>query len=344
MSQASSAPEGRSYTAYGLGIRSAIPLTEFLPSGAGSGEVVVRLGPEPHWVAGVRDRRDYLAIASDEARFWFKGVGGFTVTSGSEIAIHPENGVDLSLLRLYVEGMMMAMTLHQRGFCVLHASVVDMGGYAVAFVGHVGAGKSSLAGALYARGYRVLSDDNAAVDLSAGHPTTVPAYPCLKLFPAIASVLGFENGSLGVLHPSLPKLGGSIQSRFDPAPLPLKRLYVLGRDHSPEISSLSSLKTFVELIKNSAPTRWGHPGDSRQFEQCGVLATVLEAYTLRSFADPASLPALAAAVVEHCAGESAHATAGSGRVGAPRASRPSSRKGGNVKWIKTKNRFGQPQD
>lgn len=298
----------QAYTAYGLTILSAIPLSEFPPSTRECGDALVRIGEGAGWIDEVRQKQEHLAITEVEARFWFKGIAAFSVKNGHEITVYPEPGTDLSLLRLYVQGMMMAMALYQRGYCVLHASVVDLGGYAIAFLGHVGAGKSSLAGAFYARGYRVLADDNAAVDFASGVPMVAPAYPCLKLFPAIASALGFAKGNLGILHVSQEKLRGSTHSLFDSTPAALKRLYVLGRDQSPEIARLSPLNLIPELIRNSAPTRWGHAGDSRQLRQCGLLATKTEAFALRTFTEAGSVLKLADRVIEHCSQPPAHPT------------------------------------
>src|SRR5581483_1418909 len=153
--------------------------------------------------------------------------------------------------RLYVQGMLLAMILHQRGMCVLHASVVELDGQAIAIMGHVGAGKSSVAGALYAAGHRVLSDDNAAIQISDGLPSVIPAYPFVKLFPAVASMLGFHNGSLRQLHASQSKMAGSVRNGFTTTPSRLSRIYILGRDHEPVVRRLSTLAATVELIRNA---------------------------------------------------------------------------------------------
>ena len=220
----------KNYKAYGLKIRSEISLDEFVSCGAGESdaEVSIEFGPDPGWISGVRGDQNRYRIRRDEARFWFKQVGGFVVKDGCRVIVVPEEDCDESGLRLYVEGMMMATILHQRGLSVLHASVVDIHGSAVAFLGSVGAGKSSIAAALYSRGHRVVTDDNAAIQLATGIPMVVPAYPSVKLFPEIASSLGFRNGTLSVLHASLPKMAGMVATGFVQTPLPLRRVYFLG--------------------------------------------------------------------------------------------------------------------
>lgn len=289
----------KTYEAYGLAIRSRIPLTEFALNGAGPAQVIVTFGEDPGWIAEVRGDYNYIRIRPGEARFWFKDVGGFIVKDGSQIIVVPEPDGDRACLRLYIEGMMMAIVLHQRGMCVLHASVVDVGGSAVAFVGAVGAGKSSLAAALYSRGHRVVTDDNAAIEFSSGVPVVLPGYPSVKLFPEIAASLGFQNGSLHTLHAAAQKVAGIVTTRFARAPLPLKAIYVLSRDCDAAMTRLPSLATTVELIRNSVPTRWGHRGDARQLLQVGCIAKQVPAFVLRTFSDLALLSALAESVERH---------------------------------------------
>jgi len=47
--------------------------------------------------------------------------------------VEPEPGAEEAILRLYLLGPVLGILLHQRGFLVLHASVVSMAGAAVVF-------------------------------------------------------------------------------------------------------------------------------------------------------------------------------------------------------------------
>lgn len=290
----------RTYSAYGLTVRSQIPLDEFPEASAVAGDVVVHYDDDNSWIASYQGRAETIEICGSEARFWFPDVGGFAVRDGRHIAATCRPDAPPALLRLYVQGMLLAMILHQRGMCVLHASVVEVDGKAIAMMGHVGAGKSSVAGALYAAGHRVLSDDNAAIQVSDGPPSVTPAYPFVKLFPAIASMLGFHNGALRQLHTSQSKMAGSVRNGFSAAPSPLSRIYILGRDHEPTVKRLTTLEATVELIRNAVPTRWGHPGNAGQLQLCGAVARQVPVFTLRTFADLAGLPQVAHALEQHC--------------------------------------------
>lgn len=288
----------KTYTAYGLAVSSEIPLSEF-PLCSSAGEVTVSYGGDALWSKPFRDRNDFLVIDGNEARFWFKQAGSFVVRDGASIEIAPNHGASEDLLRLYVQGMMMAMVLYQRGFCVLHASVVEIDGAAVAFLGHVGAGKSTIAAAMHARGHAVISDDNAAVLLEEQNAHVWPAYPYLKLFPDIAEAVGYSRSDLRTLYASLAKVGGPVRSRFRTAPAPLRCLYVLGRSHPAEISLLSGQSAIIELIRNSAPTRWGCRGDAAHLRQCAGLANLLPMFRVRTFDTLGAIAPLAAQLETH---------------------------------------------
>src|SRR5438874_451706 len=131
------------YSVYGLRLSSQIELAELLPAPDG-GDVTINLVPPRAWLADFKNDSHRLEIQRNVARFWFNDVGAFEVRNGCEIEIIPEPGIDAPILRLYVQGMILAMLLQQRGLCVLHASVIRIHDAAVAFCGPVGAGKSTV--------------------------------------------------------------------------------------------------------------------------------------------------------------------------------------------------------
>ena len=297
------------YSAYGLTIRSEIPLPEFTPLSpsdhAVGHDADVIYGNGEQWINPVRGERSFWSVLPHEARFWFQGVGGFRVHGGSEIVVSPEPEIEQSLLRMYVEGMMMACLLQQRGYYVLHASVVRIHDYGIAFLGHVGAGKSSMAAALHARGHAVVTDDNAAIDLAAPEPLVTPAFPSIKVFPEIAASLGYENNSLRLMHASQIKRARSVTHDFPEHPVPLRRIYVLNREEAPRAANengmvrLSSSESTLELIRNSVPTRWRQPGNAAHLMQCGRLSRLLPAWRVRTFEALTDIPELARRIEQH---------------------------------------------
>jgi hypothetical protein len=296
------------YRAYGLAIRSRIPLPEFCSVKTGPpfmADVSVIIGNGDDWIQDVRERESFWSVLPHEARFWFHGVGGFLVRDGAVIVVTPEPDVDDALLRLYIEGMMMACVLQQRGYYVLHASVIQIEDHAIAFLGHVGAGKSTLAAALHARGHAVVSDDNAAIDLATDDLLVTPAFPSVKVYPAIAASLGYEEHSLRVMHTSQVKRAGSVSRAFPKEPVPLRQIYVLDRNGedtaSGEFRRLTPAEATLELILNSVPTRWRQPGDALHLKRCGELSRRIPISRVRSFQTLEEIPELARRIEQHSA-------------------------------------------
>ena len=77
----------------------------------------------------------------------------------------------------YLLGPVFGFILRLRGFTALHASAAVINGYAVAFVGRGGAGKSTIVAALARAGHRILSDDIAVLEEASGTFRIKPSYP-----------------------------------------------------------------------------------------------------------------------------------------------------------------------
>ena len=77
---------------------------------------------------------------------------------------------DPDMLGILVAGNMLATVLTLRGETVLHASAVEVGGRAVAFVAHSGMGKSTLATLACDQGARFVTDDLLRLSMVEGEP------------------------------------------------------------------------------------------------------------------------------------------------------------------------------
>jgi hypothetical protein len=285
------------YSAYNLRIQSQIALPELPPAPPGS-DLTITLAPPQD----LNDARsiEFGDAAGSEAVFSYPGVARFTVRAGRELTITPDLQADESIFGLYVQGMMLAAALHQRGYFVLHASVVCMAGRAVAFMGPTGAGKSTFASALRFRGHRILADDNAAIDLAALPPGVLPAFPNLKIYPDVAASLGYRLSSLRPMHASQVKQAQTVACGFWPTPLPLSCVYLLDREAAPSIPApLAPVQTITELVRHSAPTRWGVPGNGRHLQMCAQLAKTVPIFAVRTFTRLEEIPQIANVIEEH---------------------------------------------
>jgi hypothetical protein len=298
--------------AYDLVIRSEIALPE-LPEAGGACDFEIRLAPP----AAVDSRSIEWREEPAEAVFDYPQLARFTVRAGRELVITPDPRGDPTIFHLYVQGMMLAAAVYQRGRFVLHASVVEVGDQAIAFTGVVGAGKSTFATAFLALGHRILADDNAAIDLEGESARVLPAFPNLKIYPEVARSLGVDAGALRPMHASQVKQAHAVGGGFSAAPLPLAGIYVLDRAAEGGPRRLPAIASVTELIRHSVPTRWGVAGSASHLRMCARLARLVPLYRVGTFRDLSQIRDIAGEVERHAAGQTnplVHHPAGAGRV------------------------------
>src|SRR3954470_18559583 len=95
-------------------------------------------------------------------------------------------------------GMNLQMALGQKRYLLLHAATVEKDGRAIVMTGESGAGKSTLAALLGERGWRLMGDEFALLDMASGR---------LLPFPRAISL---KNGAIGVMESEVDA------SRFGP--------------------------------------------------------------------------------------------------------------------------------
>ncbi len=292
----SSTPETKYYyTVYGLQIESEIEFPD-LPGGNGSQDIIYRLASSHGDV--LVNMSAWEVVNRKLAVLRVVGVGTFRMIEGRSVEVIVEPQVDMGLVRAYLLGTLMSCLLYQRGWLVLHASAVQVGTSAVAFLGRSGWGKSSAAAALAARGHRLLTDDTAPVGL--GRAATILAgVPQLKIDPSVATVLGFEERSLIPLCEGEPKRVLRLSGDTICQPVPIQCLYFLGGGVG--IREMGAADRVIQLIRNSYPTQLGEPGDAEHLAKCGRLAKEVAMFRLGRGADLSTLPDLARTVEEHMA-------------------------------------------
>jgi HprK-related kinase A len=89
-------------------------------------------------------------------------------------------------------GMNLQMALGQKNWLLLHAATVEKDGRALIMTGESGAGKSTLAALLGERGWRLMGDEFALLDMASGD---------LMPFPRAVSL---KNGAIGVMEAEVP--------------------------------------------------------------------------------------------------------------------------------------------
>jgi len=77
-------------------------------------------------------------------------------------------------------GLNWCFAAHSNDYVILHAAVVEKNGHAIIFPGEPGAGKSTLCAALVLRGWRLLSDEMAMIDIDSQQLIPIPRPISLK--------------------------------------------------------------------------------------------------------------------------------------------------------------------
>ncbi len=281
------APKHYSYSSFGLYIRSELQLPELQPAESpGLFDVTIRRGQVPFPAGRLPGRGRDIRVTADGVFLYWSEIGFFWVKNGQEIIFHPHPGVIEDIIRLPLLGVVLGTLLHQRGFFTLHASAVSVKDAAIAFVGLKGAGKSTMAAALHARGHNIITDDVLALDLinsTKGEIRAIPGFPHIKLWPDASETLGNDSSTLPTIHPRVDKRGLRPEHGFQNTPVPLKRIYTLSRGENLESKQLSLKEAFLEILTHSYAARFlGDDGAGPDhFKQCTKLVQHIPVHRLR---------------------------------------------------------------
>jgi hypothetical protein len=260
-----------SYLAYGIGIRSDVLLPDLIEQEA-SGDIVMRLGkPEPLEPISPGTRL-CMQFNSDDAYFFYDKIGRCRVSRGCEIVGEPAPGSDLKMLGGLAQTLGISILLHQRGYVTLHASCVNLGSGAVAFLGDSTTGKSFTAAAFHLRGHSVVADDVTVVDVDGSVPSVYPGFPGLQLLPDAARHFGCSGGGPEGFDPLEDKVTWRFPGEFPQHPVPLQRLYLLEDGPSVRIEEVNRHRAVFELIRYSYWIRLMHDArPASYFLQCARL-------------------------------------------------------------------------
>ncbi|HYW17688.1 MAG TPA: hypothetical protein VE891_16235 [Allosphingosinicella sp.] len=270
------------YRLFGLSVQSEIPLPELVadPDG-GAPDVRIALGP----IASFPEAEAGLHIDGEEALLVIPPAGRFLTRAGLEMLIEPAEGVSSRNLRLYLLGSAFGAILHQRGLLPLHANAVIVEGRAIGFMGHPGAGKSTLAAWFHDRGFDVLADDVCVVTAGPdGNPLAHPGIPRLRLWREALEAGGRDASAYERSFDDMDKYTVPTDLERTLPAVPLSHLYLLEKAvDEPSIERLEGSAAVEAMIANTYRGAYVRPmGRTRQhLLACAQLARTVPVFRAR---------------------------------------------------------------
>ncbi|MEH7180534.1 aldolase [Neobacillus vireti] len=227
------------YRAFGLSIVSEIPLPELpqIEDEIDEIDLEIRIEDLSTLWNSITDKQNNLIINDKFVMFRVPEAATFSIHEGKKIIVSPTEEYDEDLVRLYILGSCMGVTLMQRKIYPLHGSAIAINGKAYAIVGDSGAGKSTLASAFLNRGYQLISDDVIAVSFPNDHglPFVTPAYPQQKLWQESLIEFGVETSQFRSIHGRETKFCVPVSSQFYSDSLPLAGIFELTKTDNDHI-------------------------------------------------------------------------------------------------------------
>ena len=249
------------YTAFGLNIESELLLPGVQQGGAERYPTVKirQARPDFDW-AGLMDYHDagdFLVahLVDGSLLYWLE--------KGQSITFLPKDSCPDELAEFLMQsmatGFALALLLRQRGYLVLHATILQNEKHTIGFLGGSGWGKSTLAEFFSQHGYRVLSDDIGALEVTEDNICALQGLPLVKLRPESAQwLLSTSNSPSPVLdgrvYLTKSDQAHSNQDNFAASMLraPLDALFLLEEDFTNAVSveHISSKELTVELLRH----------------------------------------------------------------------------------------------
>ena len=273
-----------SYRVFGLNLYSQLQLPELSPACFAEPDVRIQLAEVPDTLPQPLKLRPRFDLSAKSLLLRIPGVGRFYVDSGRLIHVAPVPEANAKNLRRFLLGSCLGAVLQQRGLMPLHAGAIDTPTGAVLICGNSGAGKSTATALLASRGFAILTDDVAALQVKRNHVVLEPGYPQLKLWKNSMSQLRLNPEAHDVVRPGREKYVVKISRGFVLQPRPvaaLVQLYPTDID-APRLRLLSGGERIVAMKRNVYRKNYLAPSQGPDyFRQYVQFAQSFPAYELQ---------------------------------------------------------------
>ena len=258
-----------------------------LEGGSGSGRLTVRiaLGKVAAELPGAAVFDRFCQVAPAAYLLDIPAVARFLVEDGREVRVQLAPGGPMADVCTYLLGSIFGALCHQNGLLPLHASAIEQNGAVTAFLGESGAGKSTMAACLQARGRRIISDDICLLEEDEKGLQVTPVAGWLKLWRQSLNHLGERPDERNRV------LADDEKYRVYLAPVSVERpklrnIVLLERAEDPETTPRLEPLTAVETI--GAMMRMTYlayvvaltQGEARLFQRCAQVLSEARGYRL----------------------------------------------------------------
>jgi hypothetical protein len=281
----SNATKVHAYRLFGLEVHSEIELGELVAVTPGRPDLRIVLGRIAQEIDSGPSGRSFRFGANERLLCW-PAVGKFLLRGGREIVVDPADGVEHRLLAFPLLGPVMALTMHDRGAFVLHASAVSVDGRGAGFLGDKGAGKSTTAAAMIAAGHSLVTDDVLAMSAQGAAYLAEAAFPQVKLASDAAAAISVSGAETQPpVHPAIEKGLHRLTTGFAGEATVMRRLFVIERGEALSMTRLPASDAFRALAQFSYVARFGRDAlqgsdGRRHLEQCAALTRQIGAWRL----------------------------------------------------------------
>jgi len=171
------------------------------------------------------------------------------------VVAFPAPGVsDHTVDHLYLN-QVLPLALSRQFHLVLHGSAIEVGKFAVAFLGLSGYGKSTLAASFSTSGHRFLTDDGLQLEKTDGTYLVKPSHPSIRLWEDSRQALipGTTAAAPPVDYTPKSRLLAGDTVAYCEVARPLRCMYFLGDGNADTVSiePVSGRDAVIELVRHT---------------------------------------------------------------------------------------------
>ena len=243
------------------------------------------MAPYHHWLLdGERIWATFHRI-DDGYLVRFPGFADFVIsTDGLYASCHPCPGLSDATCEHLFLNQVRPLMLSRQGKLVFHASAIEAGSGAIAFLAASGRGKSTLAAAFGVAGARYLSDDGLAIERKGSVHMAHPSHPSIRLWDDSRMALLDEVAtSAPVAYTSKARIVSTAGLTHCDEPTPLAAAFFLGDGAAKEIElrRTSGAETVAAWVAHTFILDTGDAAAlSRHFNDVTFLAERVPSYNL----------------------------------------------------------------